>query len=326
MLVLATITILVGAAWGALALAYQAPGGVVGQRIAASLWLLFSLAIVVVLWRHGARIPVAVFAVAFALLLAWWHTLEPSNTRVWADEVARTVTGRIDGAAVVLENVRNFDWRGRDDYTPRWESRRYDLDALASVDMILSYWSGPWIAHALVSFGFEDGDHVVFSVEIRRENGELFSEIGGFFKQFELSLVAADERDIVRVRTNIRGEDVYLYPLQLSAAARRALFVSFVEEGNRLAATPRFYHTLTVNCTTLVHRMMREIVGHLPLDHRILLSGYLPGYAYDAGGLDRSVPLETHRARGRITDRARAADRSGEFSRDIRVGIPLGDP
>ena len=322
LLVLATIVIAASATWAAFALGFEAPGGATGRRIAIAAWALFALGIVVVLWRHDVRIAIALYIAAFAGLLFWWATLEPSNTRIWADDVAHTVTGHVDGERVVLEHVRNFDWRSRTDYTPAWETRRYDLDRLESVDMILSYWTGPRIAHTLVSFGFADGRHVVFSVEIRREKHELFSEIGGFFKQFELSVIAADERDIVRLRTNIRGEDVYLYRLQLPAATRRALFVAYLDEANRLASTPRFYHTLTTNCTTLVWTMMRGIVGRLPLDYRLLLSGYLPEYAYEAGGLDRSVPLETLRALGRITDRARAADRSPTFSRDIRVGVP----
>ena len=127
--------------------------------------------------------------------------------------------GTIDGNVVNLHDVRNFEWRSETDYTVRWETRSYDLDRLESVDMIMSYWSGPSIAHMLMSFGFGGGDHVVFSVEIRPEKGESFSEIGGFFDEFELSIVAADERDVIRVRTNVRGEDDYLYRINMPKSA-----------------------------------------------------------------------------------------------------------
>src|SRR5690606_25198874 len=127
-------------------------------------------------------------------------------------------------------------------------------------------------------FGFDDGRFLAFSVEIRRERDEEFSEWAGFFKQYELSIIAADERDIVRVRSNVRGEDVTLYRLTLDASQRRALFVAYVEEANRLAATPRFYDTVTTNCTTLVYRLARPIIGHLPLDRRLLQTGLLPEY------------------------------------------------
>jgi len=223
---------------------------------------------------------------------------------------------------VTLRNVRNFDWHSETDYTQRWETRQYDLDRLDSVDMILSYWTGPAIAHVLVSFGFTDGEHVVFSVEIRREKHESFSAIGGFFKEFELSVIAADERDVVRVRTNVRGEDDYLYRIRMAPATMRSLFLAYVDQANQLVRTPRFYDTVTVNCTMLVYHMMQHIVGHLPFDYRLLLSGYLPEYLYKVGGLDSRYSLEELRANGRITERAKAADRSATFSADIRRSVP----
>jgi hypothetical protein len=190
--------------------------------------------------------------------------------------------------------------------------------------MILSYWSGRAIAHMLVSFGFDDGTYLAFSVEIRRKRDEGFSEIGGFFKEFELSVIAADERDVVRVRTNVRGEDAYLYRLLIPPEAMRSLFLGFLDEANSLVTTPRFYNTITANCTTLVYHMMKRIVGYLPLDARLLFTGYLPGYVYRVGGLDSRYSLAELRERGRITERARRADASPSFSADIRRGVPDG--
>jgi hypothetical protein len=178
----------------------------------------------------------------------------------------------------------------------------------------------------LISFGFETGEHVVFSVEIRRERSQGFSEIGGFFKEFELSVIAADERDVIRVRTNVRGEDDYLYRVRMPLAAMRSLFLAYIDEANTLVTKPRFYNTITVNCTTLVYHMMTRIVGHLPLSYRLLLSGYLPEYVHRVGGLDQRYPMDELRSLGRITDRAKKADRSPTFSADIRRGIPPLDP
>jgi hypothetical protein len=266
------------------------------------------------------------FAVAFAVLLTWWSLIQPSNNRLWADDVAQRTTGIVDGDHVTLHNVRNFDWRTKTDYTQRWETRTYDLRRLNSLDMILSYWSLPAIAHVLISFGFDDGEHVVFSVEIRREKTESFSEIGGFFKEFELSIIACDERDVIRVRTNVRGEDDYLYRLRMPVDDIRSLFLAYVGQANDVARKPRFYNTVTANCTTIIYHMMKRIVGHLPLDYRLLLSGYLPGYAYKVGGLDTRYSLEELRVLGRITERAKESDRRPTFSADIRAGIPPLEP
>jgi hypothetical protein len=307
--------------WGALALWYQAPGGKAGKLLSVLLWSALSIVLMIELRGDRAVLSLLVFAAASGGLLFWWRRIAPSNDRDWVDDVAQMCAGEVDGNRVTLHNVRNFDWRTNADYTQRWETRRYDLERLSSLDMIMSYWTFPAIAHMLISFGFDGGKQVVFSVEIRREKQEKYSEIGGFFKEFELSIIAADERDIIRVRTNVRGEDAYLYRIRLPAPAIRSLFLGYIAEANALVATPRFYNTLTVNCTTLAYHMMQRIVGHLPLNHRLLFSGYLPKYVYRVGGLDGRFSLEELRARGRIVDRAINADRSESFSADIRRDI-----
>ena len=319
---LATLLIGLPAAWAALALWYQVPGNQFVKVTAATLWMLFGIGMIFALWNGRATAGIAAFALAFAALLFWWHRIPPTNDRPWSDDVAQMTSGRIDGNLVTLSNVRNFIWRSNTDYTQRWESRVYDLDKLRSVDMIMSHWTGPAIAHMLMSFGFEDGRYVVFSVEVRRLKTGKYSELGGFFKQFELSIIAADERDVVRVRTNVRGEDAYLYRLHMPLAAIRSLFLGYIEEANSLIEAPRFYNTITANCTTLVYHMMKRIVGHLPLNYRILLDGYLPGYVYEVGGLDKRYTLAQLRDMGRISERARQSADSADFSADIRMGIP----
>ena len=305
---------------------YRAPGSRSLKSLSAVLWAVFSLAVLISLWRDWVATSLLGFTAGFAGLLIWWRRLRASNHRVWADDVAEMTTGTVHGNRITLRNVRNFDWRTLTDYTQRWETRDYDLDRLNEVDMIMSYWRGPAIAHMLISFGFENGEHVVFSVEVRREKSKSFSEIGGLFKEFELSVIAADERDVIRLRTNVRGEDDYLYRLRMPVAAMRLLFLGYIDAANKLLPTPRFYNTVAVNCTTLVYHMMKRIMGHLPLDYRLLFSGYLPEYVYRVGGLDRRYTLEELRALGRIGDRARKADRSETFSADIRVGIPGNAP
>lgn len=317
-------TFIVGscAVWGAFALWFRAPGGPTPKTLSALGWAGFSLTLMIALWQGRAAAGFLAFAVAFGALLLWWRRIEPSNDRIWADDVAQMATGTVDGNQVTLRNVRNFEWRSNTDYIQRWETRNYRLDSLNSVDMIMSYWTGPAIAHMLISFGFGDGEQVVLSVEIRRERIESYSEIGGFFKEFELSIIAADERDVIRVRTNVRGEDAYLYRLRMPVSAMRSLFLGYIDEANALVRTPRFYNTVTVNCTTLVYQMMQRIVGYLPLSHRLIFSGYLPEYVYRVGGLDQRYSIKELRALGRISERARGAERSDTFSADIRRGIP----
>jgi len=318
----ATLAVLAGGCWGALALWYQPPSAPRARVLLPGAWLLLCGAALLSLWCGAAWLAVALLGPAAAALLLWWTKLRPSNACDWADEVAQMGHAEVLGDEVTVHNVRNFLWRSREDYTIRWEVRRYDLRRLVSLDMITSYWEGPAIAHVLFSFGFSDGERLVFSVEIRRRRGQAYSELGGFFRAYNLSVIAADERDIIYLRTNVRKEDDYLFHVRLPQANVRALFLAYLSQANALRQTPRFYNTLTVNCTTLVYRMMRHIVGGLPLDVRLLLSGYLPGYVYAVGGLDQRYTLEQLRAFGRITQRARQAGYGGEFSAAIRAGIP----
>jgi hypothetical protein len=213
--------------WAAFALWYRFPAAHGAEWVAVSVSIAWFFAIAALIIR-SRRLAALLYVLTGILLILWWVSIRPSNDRYWADDVAMMTTGVADppdSSLVTLMNVRNFRWRTETDYTTTWEARSYDLRHLASVDMLLSYWSGPAIAHTLVSFGFDDGQFVTFSVEIRKEQGEAFSQVGGFFKAFETSVIAADERDIVRVRTNVRGEDVYLYRIALPREAMRSLFL-----------------------------------------------------------------------------------------------------
>jgi hypothetical protein len=316
-MLIASLLLVALAAWGAGALWFQLPAADIVRKLALAAWLVLSIAALVCLWRRSHVAP-AVWLVLLLALMAWWSTIKPSHDRVWADDVARMVTGKVDGSVVTLDLVRNFDWRSDTDYTVRWEQRQYDLNQLRSVDVAMSYWMGPAIAHTLVSFGFSDGRYLTFSIEIRKERGESFDGLAGFFKKYETVLIAADERDILRVRTNVRDEDMWLYRLKMPPEMMRSLFLAYLDEGEQLKATPRFYNTLTGNCTTIIYQMARRITPGLPLDWRLLASGYLDRYLYDLGALQGPGGFDALRQNAHITARARAAGQAADFSERIR--------
>lgn len=324
---LAVLAILGLTAWGALAWWFYLLEHAVWRWLIPSGWTaLGMLASIGVIWpprRGGRAVALAPFASAAVVLAISWGSLRPSHDRVWADDVARLLHAEVRGSQVRLDNVRNFEWRSETDYTPRWESRSYDLDRLSGADLILSYWMGPEIAHTLVSFEFDDGQRVVFSLEIRKESHEAFSAIGGFFRQFELVLVAADERDIVRTRTHARGEDVYLYRLRAGPDKLRRLFLDYADAANDIDRSPRFYNTLTSNCTTIVFDLARLSTPSLPVDYRLLLSGHLAQYAYEQHGLTPGYSYAELQRLGHINARALRADTAGlDFSAAIRQGLP----
>ena len=311
--VLFWLLLVLGGTWAGIALWVQFPQ---------ARWLpaLFACALAAVI---SARLATPYGWPALGLLTlavtAWYLSLSPRADRDWAPDVAHLATGRIDGNIVTLHNLRAFRWQDRDHATESWETRRLDLDHLATADMVTSVWSNPDIAHLLVSFGFTDGQRVVFSVEIRREKGEKFSSIGGFFRQFELALIAADEEDIVKLRTHHRAEDVRLYPLRLTPDQLRVVFLEYVKLGNDLAAKPRWYNTVTANCTTVVWHLTRALNPDLGLDPSLLLSGRLPAWLYRMNLIALPGTLAEIRAAARISPRALAAPEGADFSAAIRA-------
>ena len=273
------------------------------------------------LWR--GRI-LGAFLALFAVLLLSWSAMEPSNDRDWQPEVAVLSYATIDGDRVTVHNIRNFDYRSETDFTPAYYDKTFDLRKLDGVDVIASYWMGPAIAHIFLSFSFEGGDHLAVSIETRKERGEGYSTVRGFFRQYELYYVVADERDLIRVRTNYRKdppEDVYVYRVNGSPENGRRVFLQYIEKINALKDRPEWYNTLTTNCTTAIWMHTRINPGHPPLSWKILASGYLPEYLYEIGRLDSGLPFAELRRRAQVNARARAADRAADFSRQIRAEL-----
>ncbi len=249
-------------------------------------------------WQRRWGLLWAGMAGLSAVAALWWVMQVPRDDRAWAMDVRHGVTGEVEGSRVTLRNVRNFRWQDPETAVESWETRVVDADRIVSLDMFTSVWDSPLIAHVLVSFGFEDGQKIVFSGEIRREETEVFSALGGFFRRYELVMIAADERDIVHLRTDARGEQVSLFPVTLEPEARKQLFMNFVNRANALAAEPEWYHTLLANCTTVPFRLVKGIAPGLGLDWRVLASGYLPSYLHELGVLhpDRPLPEVLQRA------------------------------
>lgn len=308
-------------AWGAAALWFRLTGSRTRRRLAIAAWGVLAL-LLMLLGAQGLWLAHLAQLLLLAALLTWWFRLQPTHDRPWSDDVTHLATGEVEGSRLTLHHVRDFDWRTRDEAEVHWEARSYDLDRLDSVDMIVSSWGRPGVAHVMISFGFEGQRFVLFSVEVRRLKGERFSEIGGFFRQYELAIVAADERDAVGLRSQVRGERVSLFRLHMPRSAMRSLLLAYVDEANTLAASPRFYNTVTANCTTLIFAMARGIGARLPLDYRLLVTDRMPGYAFKVGGLWPGYTLPELEANGRIDEQARQAHGDPAFSRRIRQGVP----
>ena len=316
----AVLVLLLWFAWGALTLLFAnlQPAGL-RQALAGGyvLWLLAAGLLV----RPRKRGLTVVLLSNLALSVVFFGT-RPSNDRDWQPDVAETATAEVEGERVTLRGVRNFRYHGEDDYDEIWEEREYDLSRLRTLDLFMSFWGPVDYCHTILSFGFEGGEYLAASVEVRKEVGETFSTYAGFFKMFEVSYIFADERDVVGLRTNHRSEDVYLYRLRAEPTRLRELLLSYLDHANDLARAPEFYDVLDNSCgVNILHRIAES--GKVPwVGREALLNGYWDESLYALGAIHQGLPFEELQVLSHINDAALAAGESPDFSARIRAGLP----
>jgi Domain of unknown function (DUF4105) len=291
-------------------------------------WLRLGLAVAFLafgiwaLWLSRRRWTMALFAGLFLGVLLWWSSISPSHDRLWRPEVAVMPRAIIDGDRVRITGFRTFTYRSQDDFTVHWEEREVLLSHLTSVDFFVSYWTQGPVAHTFVSFNFDNAPPLSISIETRPEGGESYDPIASLFKQFELIYVVGDERDLVKVRTNYRHEDVYLYRIQTSPEAARRLFLVYLARINELADRPEFYHLLSNSCTINIVRYANAAGRVGRLDLRLILNGFSDRYLYRGGYVDTTLSFAELRQRSRINDAAQAAGNATDFSARIRASLP----
>lgn len=308
--------------WALLVLAFF-PGWPLALRITAVVvWLVTTWAS----WRlqrgvlHAGAIAVSIAAVAL------WYGLavRPLPDRDWTPDQERAPRVHFgdDGRRVEVENVRFATYRTTEDYDVAWETRTYDLDRIRTVDFLVEpfeEWRGP--AHTLLTFGFEGGEHVAISAEIRKEKGESFSPLRGLLRHYEIFYVVGDERDLIGLRANVRKDPVYLFPMRATPEQVRKLFVSMLHRADRLGRRPEFYNTLTTTCTTSIVRHVNELRDE-PIrwwDPRVLFPGYSDDLAYELGLIDFDGSLEEARRRFLINGRSAFGADGKAWSRQIRT-------
>lgn len=318
--ILAWVIVSACIAWGVLALWFDSSRnrGLAGLlAIAFVIGCATLLAMIRPMWR-----ALLCILALLLLLLVWWTLIPPRNDRDWQPDVARLARAKIQGTRLIIDNVRNFDYHSAEDYTEHWETRTYDLDQLQGADMFFCFWGPTLIAHTIVSWQFANGAPLAISIETRKEKGESYSAVRGFFRQFELYYVVSDERDVIRLRTNFRGEKVFLYRLRMDAQDARAVLLDYLEEVNRLSERPRWYNAVTHNCTTSIRHHAVHVGKGNPWDWRILANGYADQLGYERGTIDTSLPFPDLKKRSEITAKAIEAGDSPDFSVRIREGLP----
>jgi hypothetical protein len=291
-----------------------------------AIWSLYGVGTLAAYTRRRWRGPAVMAALAaFGIVAFEWSMLVPSNERDWQRDLAVLPSATIAGDMVTIRNIRNIDYRSETDFDVRYYDKTFDLRELDSVDLVATYWMGPAVAHIMVSFGFGGQDFVAISIEARKERSEAYSTVKGFFRQYELIYVVADERDLLRLRTNYRKdpiEDVYLYRLTVEPEIARRVFLDYIRAINELARRPAWYNTATSNCTSNIWMHAAVNPERLSFSWKILVSGFAPEYLYEMKRMAADLSFADLQAKGLINGRARAADHAADFSRRIREGVP----
>jgi hypothetical protein len=263
-----------------------------------------------------------IFIAAIAIT-TWQQSIRPTNKRDWKTSVARLPEITINGNEVKIKNIRNFDYRTTTDFTPRYYTRTFKLNELKTLDYILSYWDGhKAIAHTIFSFGFKNGDYLAVSVETRLSKTQTQSLLGGIFNQYELIYVLADERDLIRLRTNFRKEEVFLYRVRVSPQALKKAFIKIVKRAAELHTRPRFYNTVKQNClTTLLADLSTAQGKKYHFDFRFVMNGYSDALLYQKGILvTGGLPFDKLKKLRHLNQYVgNDPDAASNFSKKIRI-------
>jgi hypothetical protein len=307
--------------WAAAALWFDFPFRTLGLALA----LLYPIGIALLLkLKHANRNTISAWIISLLIILGWWFTLKPTNHRPWQRDVDRLAWADVSLNHALIHNIRNFDYLSEKNLTPHWETKTVDISQIRGVDLFLNHWGSPWIAHAIASFSFDDGTYLAVSIEARKAEGQDYSALCGFFRQYEVLYLIAEERDVVAVRTNFRGEQVYLYRTLTTAADAQNLFRQYLQWMNRARLQPEWYNALTRNCVSgFVSYLARAKVGGIsPWDWRILLDGRADEMLYDLGDPAGNLPFPVLKERALINSAAQQAGQSPDFSHAIRLGRP----
>jgi len=286
--------------------------------------LIYVLGVIVAFVKlRRSPLVVVVYLVGFCTVLAWWLTLKPTNESNWQANVDRTAWAEVTGDQIAIHNFRNCDYRTETDYSDCWSDRTLNLSQIRAADLFLTNWGIPFASHPIVSFQFGDNEHVAFSIEARYKVGQEYSTVLGCFRQYELIFVTADERDLIRLRTNYRkGEEVSMYRFQAAPEVARAMFLTYVGYLNRLKDHPDWYNQVTRNCTTAIDSKLADnLKNKQPWNYQVLVNGTLDRLLYDRGRLvTGGLPFPELKQREHINAAAQAANRSPDFSALIRAG------
>ena len=223
--------------------------------------------------------------------------MNAANEIEWDTGMEQAPLLTFDGDRLTIENFRNFRYDCNGGFEPRYETRTIDMRSIETVDFIVvPFQEREDLAHTMVSFGCTNGEYLVVSVEARRRKDQTYGIWKGMFGAYQLMYLIADERDVIGLRSECRGDDVYLYRSKSSVEHVNQFFRCMMQRADKLSKSPERYNTIFNNCLTNLRYHVNGIwPGLVPLSWRLLFSAHSDYLAYKVGLLEEGESFESTR-------------------------------
>jgi len=248
---------------------------------------------------------------------------KPVAVADWQQHLAIPSTAEFNGNKVTIKNVRNFRYGPEEkDMRPGYYDRTYNLDKVKQVWYIVEPFNQDEVAaHTFVSFEFENGDFLAITIEARKTKDQKYSMWKGMIRTYPLIYIAADERDVVLLRANLRKDKVYAYPVKLEKPENGGLLLKdMLEKMNKLVENPEWYHTLFANCTSSIAKHVNNLTpGRIsPLSWQLWLTASADELALKRSLLDTDLSIVKAREKFLISEKSLQIGDVPDYSKLIR--------
>ena len=250
-----------------------------------------------VLWwklRKRPSIHLVLWVLVAVNIITYYCIPGPTPER-WQKPWALAPIFEQQGDQLTIRNIRDFRYRTEEDSDARYRTETYDLNTLVGVDFAECHWDGMTaICHTMLSFNFADGRHLAVSAETRLPEGVDQGAIPGLYKKYGILYLFGTEEDLYGLRTNIRHEDLSIYPLNIKHQGARKLLQHYIDLAKQAQAEHIPYNTISGNCSTGLVSGFRALVPSMPrkYDFLPLHNGSIAGLLFRSGAL-QTRPGET---------------------------------
>ena len=239
---------------------------------------------------------------AFGIFLLAVATRQPRHDRDWYPHLSRLPHVTLEDGVFSIAPYSNWTYAEDAPQAQVWTAvPPHRVSDVRRVWFVKEPHPGlPVMAHTFVLFEFGEGDLIGLTIEARKETDETYSALAGAFNKFELLYDWASPRDLMTRRAVMMDRELYMYPLQLSQGEAEAYLTALLEKTMSIERRPRFYNTLTSNCTNELAK-----AADMPWDPAFIFTGWSDAALYRLKRIAGEGGFADVQDRARIDDRVR---------------------